>query len=335
MTNESIASEALPVSLQVLLGLMVFASIAAWVWIAIRLRAGRPLFPFTPRRAVPWSVWHMLATICVMLGAGTVAQAAFMIAFGATTPVEFQAVEWVQVAFCTTVVVFAIGGATLYFISNSRYDDIGLGEAPFLPDGLLGNLPAVRDVVTGLVAFAAIAPLIYAMHLSLRIFDDGVHPTFELFSGDGDRQAMLLATAHAVLLAPLTEEFMFRVVLQGWLERIMRQPGPQAAGDSLALPVEPIAGDSSHTVPTDAIVADAEEETDALPDGILWAPILISSIAFALMHMGQGPAPVPLFFFAMVLGYVYQRTHRVLPCIVLHMALNAYSMASVWLTYGA
>jgi membrane protease YdiL (CAAX protease family) len=71
--------------------------------------------------------------------------------------------------------------------------------------------------------------------------------------------------------------------------------------------------------------------SDATLDGSCagWLPIVASSALFALMHLGHGPAPIPLFFLAMTLGYIYQRTHRVLPCIIVHALLNGTSLAMV------
>jgi membrane protease YdiL (CAAX protease family) len=60
-------------------------------------------------------------------------------------------------------------------------------------------------------------------------------------------------------------------------------------------------------------------------------PILISSVLFALVHLGHGAAPIPLFVFALVLGYLYQKTHRIWPSLVAHYALNALSMAMLFL----
>ena len=58
----------------------------------------------------------------------------------------------------------------------------------------------------------------------------------------------------------------------------------------------------------------------------LWQPVILSSVTFALLHAGHGPDPIPLFFLAVVLGYLYAKTHRLLPSIVVHMALNGLSM---------
>ena len=50
-------------------------------------------------------------------------------------------------------------------------------------------------------------------------------------------------------------------------------------------------------------------------------------------HAGYSAAadPVSLFFFALALGFLYYRTHRIVPAIVLHMSLNLTSLAMAWL----
>jgi membrane protease YdiL (CAAX protease family) len=59
--------------------------------------------------------------------------------------------------------------------------------------------------------------------------------------------------------------------------------------------------------------------------------ILTSSALFALMHVSHGAAPIPLFVLALGLGFVYARTGRVLPCIVIHVWLNAWSLVTLWI----
>jgi membrane protease YdiL (CAAX protease family) len=60
-------------------------------------------------------------------------------------------------------------------------------------------------------------------------------------------------------------------------------------------------------------------------------PILMSSLLFAAAHSAHGPDPIPLFFLALGLGFVYSRTHRILPCVVVHGLLNSSSLAALWL----
>jgi hypothetical protein len=70
-----------------------------------------------------------------------------------------------------------------------------------------------------------------------------------------------------------------------------------------------------------------------LPYG--WLPIALSSLLFGLAHIGYGPEPVPLFLLALILGYVYQRTHRIVPCMVTHALFNGTSLVALWRVMSA
>jgi membrane protease YdiL (CAAX protease family) len=52
---------------------------------------------------------------------------------------------------------------------------------------------------------------------------------------------------------------------------------------------------------------------------------------FSLAHFGFGPDPVALFVLALILGFLYQRTHRIVPCIVVHALFNALNLLILWL----
>ena len=58
---------------------------------------------------------------------------------------------------------------------------------------------------------------------------------------------------------------------------------------------------------------------------------LVSAFVFAILHWGHGPDPIPLFFLALGLGYLYHRTHRIIPCIVVHFLVNGLSMLALLL----
>jgi membrane protease YdiL (CAAX protease family) len=66
-----------------------------------------------------------------------------------------------------------------------------------------------------------------------------------------------------------------------------------------------------------------------------WSPILISGTLFALAHLGHGVAPASLLPLGMALGYVYQRTHRIVPSMVCHALFNAFSLLMLWLALAA
>jgi membrane protease YdiL (CAAX protease family) len=146
-----------------------------------------------------------------------------------------------------------------------------------------------------LSAFAAIAAPIYGLQVLLSRLGSN-NPIVEVLLREGTPLLYVLTGLSAVAVAPLAEEFFFRMLLQGWLESASAEaesPQPETA----------------------------QPATNA-PGNIA---ILFSSLVFSLMHLGHGTDPIPLFFLALALGYLYQQTHRLLPCVTVHFCLNACS----------
>ena len=154
-----------------------------------------------------------------------------------------------------------------------------------------------------------------------------------------------LSGVFAVVVAPICEEITFRLLLQGWLERwedeqlgwrrkaTSEPPIEQVASahdDGTVAPDQPIHTDTSPIVADDLSFESEPPRRGiaGLPYG--WFPIMISATAFGLAHFGYGPEPVPLFLLALVLGYLYQRTHRIIPGIVAHALFNLFSMIILW-----
>lgn len=65
---------------------------------------------------------------------------------------------------------------------------------------------------------------------------------------------------------------------------------------------------------------------------ILWNPILCSAGLFAIAHWSHGPDWVALFFLAVGLGYVYQRTGRIVPTMVIHFLVNSIGILQLWVS---
>ena len=172
-----------------------------------------------------------------------------------------------------------------------------------------------KDIRLGLVTFIAVAPVIYFLQFVLKSIynqfanEEAAHPIEKLLHENGSTSVIFWAIFAAVIAAPIIEEFLFRCILQGWLEKafyrtrvlVNAELTGDTGGDEVAL------------------------ATPAAPT-FMWQPIILSSVTFALLHAGHGPDPIPLFFLAVVLGYLYAKTHRILPSIVVHMALNGLSM---------
>ena len=84
-------------------------------------------------------------------------------------------------------------------------------------------LAALRtDVAIGSVAFFAVAPLVFGIQWLLSQFFESTHPLLELLKENPAPRFFAVSVFSAVLVAPLVEEFVFRVLLQGWIERFVR-----------------------------------------------------------------------------------------------------------------
>lgn len=149
-----------------------------------------------------------------------------------------------------------------------------------------------RDILRGLGTFGVVAIPIFTLHAIVNwlLEPEQGHPIIEAvmrFPG-----FFWLSLVTAVIIAPVTEEFFFRGLLLGWL---------------------------------DSLPTARETDVHGRPR-LAWWPVVLTSTGFALLHLGHGAAPVALLFFSLVLGWLYQRHHRLLPCITLHAALNGTSM---------
>ena len=112
------------------------------------------------------------------------------------------------------------------------------------------------------------------------------------------------------VVTPVAEELLFRGVLQGSLEYVLSvRHQMRTTGVSLAEAAARPVGRTHVWRPTS-----------------VW-PIVWTSVIFALLHLGQGGAVVPLFLFSLGLGWVMRQTGSLLPSILLHATLNLFSLA--------
>lgn len=179
-----------------------------------------------------------------------------------------------------------------------------------------------QDVGLGLAAFVMLAPPVYAIQRLLVEWFPYRHPLISMLQQHPDTLLRAAVFFSAVVAAPVVEEFFYRVLWQGWLQEVLprrerfqqlvfgRPPAPlQSPGDD---PMSAAMNGADHRSPV----------TEALA-------IVASATLFAVMHVSHGPAPIPLFVLALGLGYVYARTGRVLPCIVVHVLLNGCSLVTL------
>ena len=207
-----------------------------------------------------------------------------------------------------------------------------------------------------------------------------VHPLTQLIER-GREQPVVLVVAFfsGVMLAPLAEEFLFRLLLQGWVrkravfslddQRVGMLPGvvsifvvsvifaaihggqrTEQNIDTLFYSMIGLAVANLFTVGLGMTyliwIVGADRSDLGVPPGGGISDVLTGIATFGLC----GPAilalnillryqfpeaatdPIPLFFFSVVLGILFYRTGRLLPCVTMHACLNGFSF--VVLAFG-
>jgi membrane protease YdiL (CAAX protease family) len=328
---------------------------SAWAWSAAfaRLRTGRELLEHEPRRAVPWGLVDLVFAVVLLLATQLVAFKLLGTSEVIRPDMKLsemsrdQRLAVLMAGILSSLSTVGVSLAVILVRCGASCRDVGL---------VAGKI--VGDLRLGLVAFVMLAPPVYLIQLVLVQWFKSEHPLVTLVKASPDAWFLALSCISAVLVAPLAEEYLFRVLLQGWLEKVatfrgrassLLLGGKDSADDHAA---DQDSGPQSHSAPnseapllTDRADPYSSPQTD--PAGLaidepyhvrraattesrslaapFW-PILLSAVIFAAMHASHGPDPIPLFVLAVGLGYLYQRTHRILPSLVVHALLNACSM---------
>jgi membrane protease YdiL (CAAX protease family) len=300
-----------------IIAVLSVASIAIWCWIVNRLEAGVPLIPLARRRPVPWRGLDVFFI--------------FVLAF--------------------LLPIFAIAAANKFFAAKPLEES--------------AEKPAAEEVEQ-------------AKKLEMG------HPAEDLL-GSHDWRMIAAAMIAAVVVAPILEELLFRVVLQGWLESVWshrRRLNPTLRDfpfswfpllmpaalfalihfrsgrepPSLNLMLYAFIAQIAASLLTLAVVivvlrfgagataADLGWQPKKLPYDCKTAVVALIAVAPPLLLLNGAlklailrgnipiaPDPIPLFFLALVFGFLYRRTHRIAPSLLLHMAFNATSVLMFFL----
>lgn len=295
--------------------------LACWIIVLFLLLRGKRPLPTAERREVPWGAIDVFFILGTMLFAKFLGQlvAIGLIAWKTGRPPDqvdqqlaFENANLLVgtgIFFSLLQMAFAIWYLT--HVQGSRLEDLGLSPRHLK-----------RHLAVGAVGSLMIIPLVLLVNVILHSFlkVEYSHQVMTMV-----RYSLLTTAISTVLIAPLVEEFHFRVVLQGFLQRLhrldMRKKLKIMLGDGR---VERLSQSSSGFIAKDDEVESAEE-TGRIP----WWPILVSSLLFASVHTGQGAAPYALFVFALFLGFLYRQTHSMIPCMVVHLLLNLWSFVAL------
>lgn len=329
---------------------------------ARRWLSGQPLVTYTPRRNIPW---HGVGVILAILGW------MFIRAIGAEVYVQFDPPNAAQSA------------ETQKETSEEQLVDEGeissagpeITSLQILFDAIFSLLAVVAicmmmklavsatwedlgfcfdftwsDVRLGILAGMALIPALLLLQMALVQLIPSEHQIVKLFEQQPSGTTMAIMFFSAVIVAPLSEEFFIRVILQGWLEK--RSSEHQTAWRRLTHPPQPTIREPEPSITDEAQLAHtADPGVDPIDQHALttadsemaeplngWyaaLPILFSSSCFAVMHFGYGPDPIPIFLLALALGFLYQRTHRLIASITLHALLNGTSLFLLWASLDA
>lgn len=317
-------------AVQQLLGLAVLMAmgggLTVWAVLGVARFEGRTLLPFAPRRPAPWSGWQTATAVLAFVLVPTLVLSGVHHAFGASGQEAVPESELLPLLIvdALTKVLLIVGLLVWLLASGADASDLGPRIEP-------------ADPLLGVAGFLALCVIVYPLQAALQQFGKLRHPVERVLAGGFDPPTLIGMIVVAVVVAPLVEEFLFRVVLQGWLEKFWAQvtsppieppfedarPEPDAAFEveepDAATALDPAEG-NAYEPPS---VEGPRLET---PQGTRWFPIVVASLLFALLHAAAWPAPVPLFFLSLGLGYLYQRTHRLAPSVVMHATVNGVSV---------
>jgi membrane protease YdiL (CAAX protease family) len=166
-----------------------------------RLRSGRPLLESRPQRPVPWGGGDVALILLIGLSVALAVGGTL----GPDPPLDAQLAG--NVAFVSLATLAAIGWLAA---RGATAADLGLAPVRLADDGRLA-MAGVALVVPPLLALAAM----------LNLLVPYTHPVVEFLAARRDATAVGLVVGTAVLAAPVAEEFFFRRVLQGWLEKLL------------------------------------------------------------------------------------------------------------------
>ena len=313
----------------------ISASVAVWTAVLGRVRRGDEIIALEPRRTTPWAFVDLLLVVMAKFLFEMLGQVLLRDVWGIDLPDDIRAlgdhlIPLQLVYTSSTLATFAFAVVLLCLRAKANAADLGL------------RLDRLRyDLRVGFLGFVALAPPVYALQAALVHFFPTQHPLIDILRERPETAAVVVVSLSVAVVAPITEEFFLRVLLQGWLERIVATavPGAFRSADheqsNSPIPEASSADkddaqtENPYAAPRAAPAAAAQNIADVRLARAI--PIVTSSLVFALLHVGQGPAPIPLFFLALGLGYLYQRTHRIWAPVVVHFLLNTASLAMLWL----
>jgi membrane protease YdiL (CAAX protease family) len=194
-----------------LIGLLLFSSLIVWSVVTARLNIGLPVLPHRERNPVYLSAAVVVASVLSWI-------LAFRLAANVFSVSEVMTLANVKYASLVNVLMIVLILFCLYiYYGFEPFRDLGLIPGDF-----------VSELSTGVCGFlASILPVLAVVVATSPFRSESMQHSFLRFLRANPSSEVILWMAVAVcLLAPLAEELLFRVILQGSLQTRME---PRAA----------------------------------------------------------------------------------------------------------
>jgi membrane protease YdiL (CAAX protease family) len=180
------------------------ASAGTWCLAACRAFQGRPLLESVPREPSPWSSWAIGLAFPVSI----IVQIVVAESSPGIDPISLKAVE---LGCLMKVAELAVLMGLLALGTPIRAIDFGLNRGT-----------AGRDIAIGFAGFLAAWLPVFAVNIAVGLTgyrkEGEVHPYFKVLEASPGVLTVVWLVLAAVVLAPLAEELLYRVIIQGWLE---------------------------------------------------------------------------------------------------------------------
>ena len=287
-----------PTTSQILQSLILFGAIFVvlpwWFLISRAQRRRTPVFPHTAK----WESQFDLLDVIIIIFASILLPSFFLLpkmilVSGSNPDLQITSGSMLLVSAISSVGVLigTILAACSMLLRHGSLSSVRLTPMPLMT--LIG---------ISLVAIVLFIPLTYIANGIVSLLVPYSHPLLESLSSQRSTYSLWLAVFSAVIVAPISEEFMFRGVLFGFFQRIERYFTTRIGTPLVS---NGIFSRSTRNLPYFAILA--------------------SGLIFGLLHRGHGAAWMPLSLLGMALAYLTHRTGNLLPAIAVHMTLNGFS----------
>lgn len=306
----------------------------------------RWLLPPQRRRCVPWGVWEIWAALFLVIVFWPAICAAALTQYEFFTSLygpDFPSLQkpaaddpLIQMAIARRAIWVAALSFPLKVASVLIIFHLGSGTRPYQL-GLTWHR-GWRNILLGFLAFLIVTPLVYGVYfIVFQVQGEGEGHLFtRLFLQTPIPIDLVVLVFSAVVAAPVTEELLFRGVLQSWL-------GCRSWGGTIAVALA-------------FLLALAQSSSSTTSGWRAWAPVLFvlamlpgswmihwlwrsspagaiygTALLFAAGHEAW-PHPIPLFVLGLALGWLAYRTQSLVAPIVLHSLFNSVACVQLLLT---